>query len=45
MKHDLLSQYDLEDDLHLHAKTEDIADIKIARLERSGAISFVKKEQ
>jgi uncharacterized membrane protein YcaP (DUF421 family) len=45
MKHGLVSQHDLEEDLHLDAKTEDISVIKIARLERSGDISFIKKER
>ena len=45
MKHGLVSQHDLEEDLHLDAKTEDISIIKIARLERSGDISFIKKER
>ena len=45
MKHGLVSQHDLEEDLHLDAKTEDISEIKTARLERSGDISFIKKKQ
>ena len=45
MKRSLVSKHDLEEDLHLDAKTEEIADIKIARLERSGDISFIKKKQ
>lgn len=45
MKHGLVSRHDLEEDLHLDAKTEDISVIKIARLERSGDISFIKKER
>ena len=43
MKEALVSEHDLDEDLHLDAKTEDVSDIKIARLERSGDISFVKK--
>jgi len=45
MKHGLVSQHDLEEDLHLDAKTEDISEIQTARLERSGDISFIKKEK
>jgi uncharacterized membrane protein YcaP (DUF421 family) len=45
MKRGFVSQHDLEEDLHLDAKTEDISDIETARLERSGDISFIKKKQ
>jgi uncharacterized membrane protein YcaP (DUF421 family) len=45
MKHGLVSKHDLDEDLHLHAKVEDISAIKIARLERSGDISFIIKEK
>jgi uncharacterized membrane protein YcaP (DUF421 family) len=44
LKRHLVSKHDLEEDLRLSAKTEDIGDIKVARLERSGDISFIKKE-
>ena len=44
MKHALVSQHDLEEDLHLDAKTEDLSEIQTARLERGGDISFIKKE-
>lgn len=43
MKQSLVSKHDLDEDLHLDAKTEDIGAIKVARLERSGDISFIKK--
>jgi len=45
MQRSLVSEHDLEEDLHLDAKTEDISTIALARLERSGDISFIKKEQ
>jgi uncharacterized membrane protein YcaP (DUF421 family) len=45
MKQSLVSEHDLDEDLHLDAKTEDISEIETARLERSGDISFIKKEQ
>jgi uncharacterized membrane protein YcaP (DUF421 family) len=37
-----ISKHDLEEDLRLNAKTEDISKIRIARVERSGDISFIK---
>jgi len=40
----LVSEHDLEEDLRLHAQTDDISKIRLARLERSGDISFVKME-
>jgi uncharacterized membrane protein YcaP (DUF421 family) len=43
LKRHLVSKHDLEEDLRLSAKTEDIGDIKVARLERSGDISFIEK--
>ena len=42
MRENLISDHDLEEDLRLDAETEDLAKIKIARLERSGDISFIK---
>src|SRR4030095_16960781 len=39
-----ISKHDLEEDLRLHAKTEDISKIRIARVERSGDISFIKDD-
>jgi uncharacterized membrane protein YcaP (DUF421 family) len=44
MARSLVSKHDLEEDLRLQAKTEDLAKIKVARLERSGDISFIKAE-
>ena len=40
----LVSKHDLEEDLRLSAKTEDMSSIRLAQLERSGDISFIKKE-
>ena len=45
MKQGLVSKHDLDEDMHLDAKTEDVATIQTARLERSGDISFIKKEK
>jgi uncharacterized membrane protein YcaP (DUF421 family) len=39
-----ISKHDLEEDLRLNAKTEDISKIRIARVERSGDISFIKDD-
>jgi uncharacterized membrane protein YcaP (DUF421 family) len=44
MKHHLVSKHDLEEDLRLSAATECIEKIKVARLERSGDVSFIKKD-
>ena len=43
MQRKLVSKHDLEEDLRLHGKVEDVSKIRIARLERSGDISFIKK--
>ena len=45
MRRNLISQHDLEEDLRLEAKTEEFADIRVARIERSGDISFIKKKK
>ncbi|PYJ10092.1 MAG: DUF421 domain-containing protein [Verrucomicrobia bacterium] len=45
MRRALVSDHDLEEDLRLDAQIEGVSDIKIARLERSGDISFIKKSQ
>ena len=42
MRQNLISEHDLEEDLRLDAQTEDISKIKVARLERSGDLSFIK---
>lgn len=39
-----ISRHDLEEDLRLGAKLEDLSHIKVARVERSGDISFIEKE-
>jgi uncharacterized membrane protein YcaP (DUF421 family) len=43
MRRNLVSEHDLEEDMRLTAKTEDLAKIRIARLERSGDISFIEQ--
>jgi uncharacterized membrane protein YcaP (DUF421 family) len=44
MERALVSQHDFEEDLRLDGKTEDVGIIRLAQLERSGDISFIKKE-
>ena len=39
-----ITEHDLEEDMRLEAKTEDLSRIKVARVERSGDISFIKAE-
>jgi uncharacterized membrane protein YcaP (DUF421 family) len=43
MRRHQISEHDLEEDLRLEAKTEDVSKIKIARIERSGDLSFIKE--
>ena len=38
-----ISKHDLNEDLRLDAKLDDIAKVKVARVERSGDISFIKR--
>lgn len=45
MRRNLISQHDLEEDLRLDAKVEDISNIRRARVERSGDVSFIKAEK
>src|SRR5215831_17725429 len=42
MLREYISEHDLEEDMRLDAKTEDLSKIQVARLERSGDISFIK---
>jgi uncharacterized membrane protein YcaP (DUF421 family) len=44
MRRNHISEHDLEEDMRLDAATEDLSKIKIARVERSGDISFIKAE-
>lgn len=43
MRRDQVADEDVHEDLRLDAKTEEISDIQVARLECSGDISFIKK--
>ena len=40
-----ITTHDVQEDLRLEGKTEDIADVKVARVERSGDISFIYKDK
>ena len=44
MRRNHISKHDLEEDLRLDAEMENTSKVKIARVERSGDISFIKKE-
>jgi uncharacterized membrane protein YcaP (DUF421 family) len=44
MRRNQISQHDLEEDLRLDAQVEDLSKVRHARIERSGDISFIKKE-
>jgi uncharacterized membrane protein YcaP (DUF421 family) len=44
MRRNHISTHDLEEDLRLDAQMEDTSKVKVARVERSGDISFIKKE-
>jgi uncharacterized membrane protein YcaP (DUF421 family) len=39
-----ISEHDIQEDMRLNAATEDLSKIKVARIERSGDISFIKAE-
>jgi len=39
-----ISEHDLQEDMRLEAKTEDLSKIRTAHVERSGDISFIKTE-
>lgn len=44
MRRNHISQHDFEEDMRLDAKVDDKSKLKVARIERSGDISFIKKE-
>lgn len=43
MRRNHVSTHDLEEDIRLSVHTEDLSKIRLARVERSGDISFIKK--
>jgi uncharacterized membrane protein YcaP (DUF421 family) len=45
MRRKSVSRHDIEEDMRLDAKTEDLNDIMTARLERSGDLSFILKKR
>lgn len=45
MRRNHISRHDVEEDLRLAAKTEDLKDIRAGYVERSGDISFIEKEE
>jgi uncharacterized membrane protein YcaP (DUF421 family) len=45
MRRNQISEHDLEEDLRLAAQVEDLSRVRIARVERSGDISFIKREE
>jgi uncharacterized membrane protein YcaP (DUF421 family) len=45
MRQNHITTRDVEEDLRLDGKTEDITQVRIARLERSGDISFLYKKE
>jgi len=44
MRANQITEHDLEEDMRLDAEIDDLAKIKIARVERSGDISFIKAQ-
>ena len=44
MRRNHISKHDLEEDLRLDAEFENISRVQVARVERSGDISFIRKE-
>lgn len=44
LRQNQITKRDVEEDLRLKGKTDDIADVRIARVERSGDISFLYKD-
>ena len=44
MRANHITEHDLQEDMRLEAETDDLSKIKIARIERSGAISFIKAQ-
>ena len=45
MRRNHISEHDLEEDMRLSAQIEHVSKIKVARVERSGDISFIKSAE
>jgi len=43
MRRNHVSMHDLNEDMRLSANTDDLSGIRVARVERSGDVSFIKK--
>jgi uncharacterized membrane protein YcaP (DUF421 family) len=43
MRRNHISTHDLEEDMRLDAHLDDVSEVRLARIERSGDISFIKK--
>jgi uncharacterized membrane protein YcaP (DUF421 family) len=43
MRRNHISMHDLEEDMRLGAHIDDLSRVRLARVERSGDISFIKK--
>ena len=43
MRRNHLSVHDLQEDMHLNAHIDDLSEVRVARVDRSGDISFIKK--
>jgi uncharacterized membrane protein YcaP (DUF421 family) len=43
MRRTHVSMHDLDEDMRLRAQTDDLSNIELSRVERSGDISFIKK--
>jgi uncharacterized membrane protein YcaP (DUF421 family) len=43
MRRNHISTHDLEEDMRLDAHLDDVSKVRLARIERSGDISFIKK--
>jgi uncharacterized membrane protein YcaP (DUF421 family) len=42
MRRNHVSIHDLEEDMHLNGHIDDLSKVRLARVERSGDISFIK---
>jgi uncharacterized membrane protein YcaP (DUF421 family) len=45
MRRNHISKHDLEEDLRLSVRTEDLSTVRVGRVERSGDISFIERER
>jgi uncharacterized membrane protein YcaP (DUF421 family) len=43
MRRNHVSIHDLDEDMHLNAHLDDVSKVRVARVERSGDVSFIKK--